>query len=381
MTLSVRSSIHEFSRADWSSWFPDSYPFMRWEFLAVLEDTDCVGARSGWINHYFVLSDDSQRPIAVAPCWLKDHSYGEYVFDWSWASAWERSGLSYYPKLVTAAPFTPASGPRVWCSPKHPHALSELVEQIGRYCRAQGISSWHCLFAEPDQVNALEALGLHTRLTTQFHWFNRSYRDFDDFVGTFASRKRKSVRRERRRVEQQGLTLRALSGDDIDGETWAFFHRCYQMTYAKRSGHGGYLGPTFFTEGCPQLGDMPVMVVADHEGTPVAAALYFRGGDTLYGRYWGCLQEFEYLHFEACYYQGIDYCIREGLSHFDPGAQGEHKIQRGFEPVLTHSAHWIADSRFDQAVAAFTREESAQVRAYRTAAADFLPFRADESPD
>ena len=374
MELRIHSSISDIDREQWNSWFDNGYPFTRWEFLNGLEKTGCTTGGTGWQPAHFVLYR-AEKPIAAIPAFLKDHSYGEYVFDWSWADAWRRAGLHYYPKLVTAAPFTPATGPRVWLDPNTPDALDALLAGVEEWLEKLGGSSWHWLFTEASLSEALVERGLHQRLTTQFHWFNRDYRDFQDFLETFSSRKRKNLRKERSVIATQGLSLNTLEGGQITADDWAFFHRCYQMTYAKRSGHGGYLSETFFTECCPDLGDIPVMVIAQEGERRVAAALYFRGADTLYGRYWGCLAEYDALHFEACYYRGIEYCIDKGLARFDPGAQGEHKIQRGFEPILTYSNHWIADDRLSAAVADFTVQERQHVMAYRDEARTLLPFK------
>jgi predicted N-acyltransferase len=218
-------------------------------------------------------------------------------------------------------------------------------------------------------------LGIHQRRATQFHWFNNGYETFDDFLAEFSSRKRKSLKRERRRVQEQGLQLITLVGDDIGEQNWERFHHFYQYTYAKRSGHGGYLTREFFTQVAAAMGDQVIMVLAQKDGEPVAGALYFRSADTLYGRYWGCEQEFDCLHFEACYYQGIEFCIEHGIKRFDPGAQGEHKIQRGFRPVATFSNHWIADSKLSAAVGDFTRREKPHNEAYLKDAATLLPFK------
>ena len=378
MQLKIHTSIEEIPEADWCGWFGDDYPFLRWDFLRGLERSDCTTGSSGWQPCHLTLTDGDST-IAVVPSFLKDHSYGEYVFDWAWADAWERSGLRYYPKLVTAMPFTPASGPRLWLNPEIPDALAMCVQAVGTFCRDKGISGWHLLFVTEEDDRALANEGLHPRSTVQFHWFNRNFSDFDDFLATFSSRKRKNLKKERSRVLEQGLSLQTLSGADISTDDWAFFHRCYQTTYAKRSGHGGYLTKAFFTEVCPQLGDAVVMVIAREGEDRVAAALYFRDTNTLYGRYWGCLREYDYLHFEACYYRGIEYCIENGLSRFDPGAQGEHKIQRGFEPVLTHSRHWLAEPGFEQAIAAFCSRELEHVRAYQAEARTLLPFKSQSA--
>lgn len=358
----------------WQSCFGTQDPFLNWDFLHGLETSGCTTTESGWQPAHLRLERDGE-PVGFLPAYLKTHSYGEYVFDWSWADAWQRMGLRYYPKLVTAVPFTPATGQRwglVEDGANDPAALAACGKAL---CESLEISSWHLLFVDQKHSAQLVDAGMPQRLTTQFHWFNQDYRDFQDFLDRFSSRKRKNLRREREHIAKQGLVLRTLKGRQIQAEDWQFFHRCYQTTYAKRSGHGGYLTDSFFTEVCPALGETPVMVIAEHRDQAVAAALFFEGENTLYGRYWGCLAEFDYLHFEACYYHGIEYCIERRLSRFDPGAQGEHKIQRGFEPVLTYSNHWIVDERLREAVAQFAEQECEHVRSYQRDATTLLPFK------
>lgn len=382
LTLEAVSSLASVSPERWNALRRDDYPFLRHDFLLGLETTGCTTADSGWQpNHLALRSGDTL--VAALPGYLKSHSYGEYVFDWAWADAWRRVGLDYYPKLVTAIPFTPATGPRLLHAAEFEpsDAWPVLLQGVQALARRQGLSSWHILFPEPHVAGLLESLGLHTRHAVQFHWFNRDYRDFDDFLATFSSRKRKALRRERRRVAEQGITLRTLTGDEISAADWQTFHRFYQLTYAKRSGHGGYLTREFFTRTAAGLGSQVVMVLAEQGGRDIAGALYFRSHDTLFGRYWGCEEELDCLHFEACYYRGIEYCIEQGLRRFDPGAQGEHKIQRGFEPTRTLSSHWIAHPELSRAVGDFTREERVHVEAYRREAATLLPFRTgDETP-
>jgi predicted N-acyltransferase len=369
-------SLGQFDADDWNSVCGGDYPFLRHEFLWGLEKTACTTAETGWQPCHLVIRRGNEL-IALMPLYLKSHSYGEYVFDWSWADAWRRSGLEYYPKLVTAIPFTPATGPRlcVGAGEDSNAVWPVALQAIQQFAQRQGISSWHLLFPqEADSLLLLEA-GMHRRSATQFHWFNRGYGSFDDFLSGFSSRKRKNLRRERNRVTEQGLVLKTLCGSEIGEREWQQFHHFYQLTYAKRSGHGGYLNRAFFTETAAAMGEQVVMTLAYLGQQAVAGALYFRSSDTLYGRYWGCEQEFDCLHFEACYYQGIDYCIRHGLQRFDPGAQGEHKIQRGFEPVPTWSNHWIADPSLAAAVADFTRSEEQHNRAYMADAARLLPFK------
>ena len=249
------------------------------------------------------------------------------------------------------------------------------IQALEQFSHKQELSSWHLLFPEQGVSDALLSQGIHQRRATQFHWFNEGYSSFDDFLSRFSSRKRKSLKRERRRVQEQGLALQTLVGEEINEAHWEQFHRFYQYTYAKRSGHGGYLTREFFTRVAAGMGQQVIMVLAHKGDKAVAAALYFRSADTLYGRYWGCVQEFDCLHFEACYYQGIEYCIDQGISRFDPGAQGEHKIQRGFRPVETFSNHWIADPGLSAAVGDFTRRERPHSQAYLQDAASLLPFK------
>ena len=376
LTAEFLTSLDQVTAADWNAIAGEDYPFLRHEFLYGLEKTGCTTAESGWQPCHLGLHD-TQGLLGVLPLYLKSHSYGEYVFDWSWADAWQRSGLEYYPKLVSAIPFTPATGPRL-CTREgtRPEDIwPAALRALQQFATRQDISSWHLLFPEQKVSQQLLDLGSHRRTATQFHWFNDDYRSFDDFLGTFTSRKRKSLKRERARVAEQGLKLRTLTGREITARDWEQFYLFYQLTYAKRSGHRGYLTREFFLETAPSLGEQVVMVVAHHGAQAVAAALYFRSQDTLYGRYWGCQGEFDCLHFEACYYRGIEYCIEHGLRRFDPGAQGEHKIQRGFRPVPTWSNHWIADPNLSAAVGDFTRREESHSEQYQNQAAQLLPFR------
>lgn len=374
MELRIFPNVKDLPSDEWARAFSSGYPFLKQRFLEGLETSGSTSGNSGWQNCHLMLSD-GDTSLAMAPGFLKSHSYGEYVFDWSWADAWHRSGLDYYPKLVTAVPFTPATGPRIWTDENAKHALPSFVAAVTHWCESEKISSWHILFPEEEASRELADLGLVQRMTTQFHWFNRDYSCFDDFLSEFTSRKRKALKKERAAMAAQNLRLFTKTGSEISEDDWAFFYYCYQTTYLKRSGHEGYLTGDFFTDICPSLGEDTVMVIA-HEGeNPVAAALYFVDKNTLYGRYWGCLKEFDFLHFEACYYRGIEYCIEKGLSRFDPGAQGEHKIQRGFEPTLTYSNHWIGEPRLKDAVADFCRRDCDHVRRYRDEATTLLPFK------
>jgi predicted N-acyltransferase len=377
-TLEARflSSLTQIDAPSWNRIAGTGYPFLRHEFLAALEQTGCTDAESGWQPCHVTLYRGNVL-VALMPLYLKSHSYGEYVFDWSWADAWHRHGRDYYPKLLTAIPFTPATGPRLCVAGDEDESScrSAIFAAVRELAVERGLSSWHVLFPTSAETEQLERLGTSTRAGTQFHWFNRGYGSFEEFLGEFNSRKRKSLKRERRRVREQGVALEVLDGREIGEADWQEFYHFYQMTYAKRSGHGGYLTREFFLQVGETLAEHCVMVRASLDGAAVAGSLCFRSEDTLYGRYWGCARELDCLHFEACYYQGIEYCIERGLSSFDPGAQGEHKIQRGFTPTATTSCHWIADPAFAQAIEDFTRREQRQSEAYRESASDYLPFR------
>lgn len=376
LTAEFLTSLEQITATQWDSVAGADYPFMRHSFLYGLETTACTTADTGWQPCHLILRRGNEV-AALMPLYLKSHSYGEYVFDWSWADAWRQSGLSYYPKLLTAIPFTPATGPRlcVAAGVDEERCLEAAIAAVKKLANSRNLSSWHLLFPTEAVSETLLDAGLHRRAATQFHWFNQDYRSFDDFLATFNSRKRKSLNRERRRVVEQGITLKTLTGSDITKDNWEQFYHFYQLTYAKRSGHGGYLSRAFFMDTAAGMGDQVIMVLAYLDARAVAGALYFRSSDTLYGRYWGCEQEYDCLHFEACYYQGIEYCIANNLQRFDPGAQGEHKIQRGFRPITTWSNHWIADPQLSAAVGDFTRREAQHNEQYRQAASGMLPFK------
>lgn len=366
-------SIADVPAEQWNAVLQTDYPFLRHDFLSALELSGATTRDSGWQPQHLLLEHENTL-IGHLPLFLKYHSYGEYVFDWSWADAYRRNGLAYYPKLLSAIPYTPATGPRLSVLPAFDsEALrSSVLDELKQRCELQA-SSLHILFPAAHELPGWS--GASKRVAAQYHWFNRGYANFDAFLDDFSSRKRKSLRRERRRVAEQGIRLRRIEGEHISDAQWSFFYHCYQMLYAKRSGHGGYLNERFFREIGRTMPEHLLLVLAERDGQPVAAALNFRDSKTLYGRYWGCIEELECLHFEACYYQGIEYCIERGLQRFDPGAQGEHKIQRGFEPVETCSRHWIVDERFRRAIDHFLEEEALSVAAYLSDARQLLPFK------
>ncbi len=406
MHCQLLNSIHDIPASDWDRLFaaPSAngnsqeelpYPFLTHAFLAALEDSGCTQTETGWTpKHLLVFEGDTvdnngrPQPIAAMPLYLKHHSYGEYVFDWAWADAYHRNGIDYYPKLLSAVPFTPATGPRLtighhFQSNNSPHGdtrqeqvIHTVADFLAGYCREHNLSGWHQLFLPAQQTPHWRDADSLTRTGCQFHWINRGYQNFDDFLQSFNSRKRKSVRRERRQVTEQGVTVSRLVGDDITKDDWDRFYHFYHTTYLKRSGNTGYLNRAFFEAIGRDLSDQILMVKADIEGEgTVACALCFFDDTHLYGRYWGCRIEVPGLHFETCYYQGIEFAIERGLKRFDPGAQGEHKIQRGFEPTLTYSQHWLADDRFHSAVDNFVAQETPGVEAYQADCKTYLPFK------
>lgn len=375
MEFSTVARIADIPAENWDALFND-YPFTRHAFLHALETSGSVGGQSGWQPLHIVAYEGDNLVLAM-PGYIKYHSYGEYVFDWSWADAYQRHGLEYYPKYVNAIPFTPATGPRIGCidiDKAHPKLQAFIIGLL----ESRGLSGHHLLFPFEDQLSAWANAGWATRCGVQFHWHNDNFSDFDDFLATFSSRKRKNLKRERRRIDEQQLLCNTVRGELASAEQWQRFFECYQVTYLKRSGHGGYLTKGFFEHIAASMGEHIVLMFAEHGGDMVASALCFKDQTKLYGRYWGCLAEFDQLHFELCYYRGIEYCIAEGLQYFDPGAQGEHKIQRGFTPIKTWSAHRLADAQFHAAVDDFCVREGEHNEDYLLAARELLPFRKEQ---
>ena len=372
-------SIRDIGPAEWNALATD-YPFLRHEFLAALEDTGCASPATGWTPRHVVI-EDGAGVAAVAPLYEKAHSWGEFVFDFAWARAWESRGLAYYPKLVMAVPFTPTTGPRVLCrADADAGALRRAVlAAVAAWAAAHGCSSVHALFIDAALKDSASAAGWVLRRDCQFQWHNRGYRDFDDFLAQFSAEKRKKARRERRRVQEQGITFRTVGGADIDAALLDTAWRFHADTFA-RHGHSPYLNRVCFAALAATLGPAMVFKFALRDGRPVATSIFFRSSDTLFGRYWGAEDAFHSLHFEACYHQGVEYCIEQGLARFEPGTQGEHKIARGFEPVNTWSAHWLIDPVLRQAVARHLLAEGAAVDEYAAMVAAHTPFRHGAAP-
>jgi hypothetical protein len=367
--------LTEVDPKQWNTLAGIDYPFLRHEFLSALEYSGSVSEQTGWLpQHIIIMSGDEL--LALMPLYLKSHSWGEYVFDHTWAQAYRAHGLPYYPRYVTSIPFTPCQGPRLIIKPGvEPAAvIARLLKFIRQQAEDQSASSWHCLFPDPLLKDALQANGLIIREDVQFQWFNRDYLTWDDFLKTLTASKRKMIKRERRKVSEQGIQLQRLEGKSITNRHWQVFYRFYALTYLKRHSQP-YLNLAFFQRLAEMMPEQLQLILAIKEEIPVAASLFFIGADTLYGRYWGCAEEYDALHFETCYYQGIEYCIEQNIPRFDSGAQGEHKIARGFEPVSTYSAHWIKDSRFGQAIADYVTRERIHVNQYKSGAAGYLPFK------
>jgi predicted N-acyltransferase len=333
--------------AEWDRFFSPAYPFTRHAFLDALESSGSVSPETGWTPCHARVEDDDGSLIALVPLYLKAHSYGEFVFDFSWADASRRIGQPYYPKFLTAVPFTPSTGPRIGLL--DPAQRDTVASALMAMTEVSGISSYHALFVGDDDASAFADSGCIARTDVQFHWHNRGYADFADFVAGFTSEKRKKLLRERRRIAEAGLRFEVVPGDVLDEAAWHRVYALYSNTYEER-GQAPYLTLDFFLD-YGRRSDTPVRLILCYEGQRiVAVAITIMGGDTLYGRHWGAADRYHSLHFETCYYQGIEYCIREGLQTFDAGAQGEHKLSRGFVPVTTQSAHWLADPRLRAAV-------------------------------
>jgi predicted N-acyltransferase len=351
------------------------YPFMRPEFLDALEQSKSVCAESGWQPIH--LSLQSEHGTGFMPLYLKQHSMGEYVFDHAWANAYHENGLEYYPKLLTAIPFTPSTGLRITgIDNLNANHCGQLLEEVLSVADETGASSWHLLFPDNQLLALFDDPRLLRRSGVQYHWHNRDYGCFEDFLSMMNSRKRKMVRKERAEIARQDIDVEVLVGKAIDADIWALFYQLYERTYAKRNGTRGYLTETFFSQIAVTMPEQIAMAVARQNDVPIACALYFFDSDTLYGRYWGSVGEFSYLHFELCYYRGIEFAIKLGLKRYDAGAQGEHKLMRGFEPTQTASLHWIKHPQFNDAVAQFLKREDKGIAEHMQQATELLPFKA-----
>ena len=356
----------------------NEYPFLKYEFLKLLELTGSTGISSGWVPMHLTL-EHKNKLIAGMPLYLKNNSQGEFVFDHSWANAFYHHGIDYYPKLVSSIPYTPATGPRVIVSEDYNKrdVLPIIIDGIKSISESNNISSWHILFPELNEIDHYQENDLSIRKNAQFVWFNEDYKSFDDFLESFRARHRKNVKKERQKLSSQNLVINHFSGSDLNNDLMNSFYDFYLSTNLKRSGHEGYLSKEFFLMAPESIAENIVLIMASEKNSNevVGGSLFFKDKENLYGRYWGCNEEFDCLHFECCYYQGIDFCIKNNLRRFDPGVQGEHKIKRGFKPIETYSAHWIADAKFKTAIEDFVIREESQIKRYVKEAKKYLPFK------
>jgi hypothetical protein len=371
--VEIVSQLDQINAQQWNALVQDNNPFLRHEFLSALEHHGCVGEQFGWLPRHIAVYD-AETLVAALPLYEKYNSYGEFVFDHAWAETYKQNGLAYFPKLVSSIPYTPASGQRLLVpAGREAELYPLLLDAVLQVAEAVNASSWHCLFAETKQQTWLESQDLIARHDCQFHWFNQQYANFDEFLSTFSSKKRKNVKQERRKVQESGVQLRVLDGHSATPQDWQDFAFFYQHTFESKWGIPT-LNYGFFLEVAQQLPKQMVLVLADLNGECVAGSLMFRSDSRLFGRHWGCTHYIDGLHFEACYYQGIDYCIRHNLQVFEPGAQGEHKVARGFVPTLTRSSHWLADARFMAAARRQSQYEQQAVAHYMQEVREHSPY-------
>jgi len=372
----IADGVSSIAAEDWDRCAGPGNPFLSHAFLSSLEDSGSATAETGWQPVPLVIHGPDGKAAAVLPAYAKSHSQGEYVFDHGWADAYMRAGGRYYPKLQIAVPFTPVPGRRLLTT--DPAYAPQLIAAAESLVNGNKLSSAHATFITEEEAALFEAAGWLIRVDSQFHWHNDGYADFDDFLGRFSSMKRKKAKRERRRVAEAQIAFEHLRGDEPTRAEWDAIFQFYSHTFERR-GRPPYLNREFFAQVATTMPENLVIVLARYRAAPIAAAICFRGGGTLYGRYWGSLADFHSLHFETCYYQGIEYCIRERLQKFEPGTQGEHKISRGFTPSATWSCHWLRDPDFHGAVADFLRRETRHVDAYMDELDEHVPYR-DAAP-
>ena len=375
----IIASINDVPAEDWDACAGNANPFVRHAFLRALEVSGSVSADTGWLPQHMLISGEDGKLAACMPMYLKSHSYGEYIFDWGWAEAYERAGGKYYPKLQSAVPFTPATGERMLVRKDVSNSYyNALIASMLRLTKSHNVSSLHVTFPPKNQWDMLGHSGFLLRNSKQFHWENRGYQTFGDFLSELSSRKRKAIKKERRRVAEQGITLKAVTGDDLTETHWDQFYGYYIDTIGRKWGQP-YLTRDFFSMLGESMPELAVLVIAEHNGRRVAGALNLRGDDTIFGRNWGCLEDFKFLHFEACYYQAIEFAIEHNIQWVEAGAQGPHKIQRGYLPREVYSAHWIEDPNFREAVKIFLDQERREVEYEIEGLMKYSPYRSDEN--
>ena len=376
MTVTVHDAIADIAADAWNRLVGDDNPVVSHEFLLAGEQSGAVSPKTGWTPRHLTLSHNGEL-VGAIPLYEKSHSWGEFVFDWSWAHAYERAGLHYYPKLVSAVPFTPAPSRRVLLrDPNDNETAAALLEAAIALAIDTDCSSLHVLFPDAGDLPLLRTAGLRLRKDCQFHWHNHNYDNFEEFLRTFSAKKRKKVRQDRRRVTEAGIVFRRLRGHDLNPDIWRTVYRLISITFMRR-GSLPYFGLDFFMTIGATMPENILVILAEHRNEPIAAAIFFESDRVLYGRYWGSDGQYDALHFETCYYQGIEYCIEFGKKTFEPGTQGEHKISRGFVPVETWSAHWLRQPEFFSAIGDYLDEESRHIDRYMEAVGDHSPYRDD----
>lgn len=378
MEIHIQDSLDTIDREAWNTLNVDDDPFLLYEFLSALETTGCLGENHGWYPRYFTIRDENKTLLAACPAYIKTNSYGEFVFDWSWADAYRANGLDYYPKLVIGVPYTPATGRRLLVHPQanYPELAKMLAQAVRQYANDSHLSGVHWLFTDQRDTQTLEENGYRLRLGCQYHWQNRDYANFEEFLGECTAKRRKTMKRERRSVSEQDLHISVRSGDSLSGEEWRIVCDLYTSTFDRKWGEAS-LNLAFFETAGKTMGERFVIVFATFEEDIIACSVMLKSRDALFGRYWGCYREFRDLHFEACFYQGIEYCIRHKLKRFEPGAQGEHKIPRGFVPTKTWSAHQVFHFGFDAAIGRYLVQEKEAMMERCEELHGLLPFRRD----
>lgn len=369
MIAEFNTDFSKIPKQTWDTLNTSQNPFLFYQFIEALELSGSASLSQGWQPHHLTIKQD-ETIEAVLPLYLKSHSWGEYVFDWDWAKAYEQHNLEYYPKLVSTIPFTPVSSNKL-ISQTLTH--QDVLQPLSDYCGEHNIASWHLLFCP--KIDVLPG-NVFERNTVQFHWFNKGYASFDDYLSTFNSRKRKNTRKERESIKKQNISVRHVSGNNITKEELSFFYLTYQLTYLKRQ-HTPHLSVEFFEQIVASMPNNILLIIACKNDEDIACSLFFYDDEQLYGRYWGCSESASNLHFELCYYQGIEFCIKNNIKSFNPGTQGEHKIQRGFEPVLTYSYHWIKDLGFRPAIKDFCKREQVHMLHYQQQCSLSLPFKSN----
>ena len=379
MQISVCHSLSKIVESEWNALGKSDHPFTRYAFLYGLELHDCLEP-FGWQPVHFLIHESGEL-LAALPCYIKTNSYGELVFDHAWAQAYQRHGLPYYPKLVTAIPYTPATGERFLFHHEKINGADQekkyrecLISAVKQFCHEHQFSSWHILFEHESTLRQLESKDFLLRCDIQFHWKNHNYQSFDDYLSSLSSRKRKNIRKERLKSQQYGLDIKMYPGSQLSSQDWQDVQNLYQGIYDRKYGTAT-LNSAFFNHLGEQLGQRTLVTLAKDQGRIVACSVFFRSDTHLYGRVWGCDGYYQNLHFECCYYQGIDYCIEHGLAWFDPGAQGEHKLSRGFLPTKTWSGHWLARPQFSEAIAHFLDQERHYIDEYQSNLMEHSPYR------